>query len=270
MLNRFLAAVVIVLAFAAAPVLAEQKATDGIRDDRIKTFEYFADDVYWIDAYTGYTVTISFDESERVIEVQSGDTLSWEINQLQFEERLSLKAKEVVDQPTNVTIHTTRRMYSFVVKSHKGGDPKGVGFRYSFKYPEPPQKTVTARSIFEVYRRAADGVNLEYSAAGSKLLRPVQVFDDGVKTYVRLPPRSVRPAVFAMEADGFERTINSGDYLDDGTIVVNGVYSRLVLRNGPYVTCLFNRPLYDATVKDIAPKKPRPRSYSASDVRDGR
>ncbi|WP_282611321.1 TrbG/VirB9 family P-type conjugative transfer protein [Pelagibius sp. Alg239-R121] len=268
---RSFAAAAMFLSALAGPVLAEQQPQGGVHDQRIMTFEYFEDDVYPIETYTGYALTLIFEETESVIYWIGGDLETWEVAPLSYPNHLSVKVKRDIDQPTNLNVRTSRRHYTFVLTSHTGTTPEGVGFRYSFRYPEPEiAETVKPRSIFEVHRNATGTVNLDYAAVGSNLLRPVQVFDDGVKTYIRLPPRSVRPSIFAMEIDGYERTINSGDYLDDGTIVVNGVYSRLVLRDGPYVTCLFNRPLY-AYALENAPETPAQRDTNIqNDPRDGK
>lgn len=87
-------------------------------------------------------------------------------------------------------------------------------------------------------------------------------FDDGQKTTLRLKQQSARPSVFAMGADGRERLVNSTDLADDN-IVVTGVYLRLILRDGPYVVCVFNIPLYRID-QNRDPNKPRRVSSSTS------
>lgn len=49
---------------------------------------------------------------------------------------------------------------------------------------------------------AANGYDFAYSASGDPPLTPIQVFDDGKKTWIQLPRRSAQPAVFAVTPAG--------------------------------------------------------------------
>ena len=142
-------------------------------------------------------------------------------------------------QPTTLTIHTNRRIYTFLISAGSGAGTTNVGFRYSFTYPENAPRQTT-RTIYDVYH-AARFTNVSYSAAGSDALRPDVAFDDGRKTYLRLR-QNIRPSVFVVNPDGSERLVNTSD-LQDGTIVIRGVFSRVVLRDGSRVLCIFNTTL---------------------------
>lgn len=233
---------------------AEQYAVGSKRDHRIRTFTYYPDDVYVIKTATGYAVNIVFDAGERIENVTAGDDVSWRFAKLDREDRMTVQALSVPGQPTSMTVHTNRRIYSFLIAAKKGSSPRNVGLRYSFNYKKSEAKTKTARktkNIFHVFNNSKI-VNAAYSATGSRNLRPDQTFDDFKKTYIRL--RSpVRPAVFAVGSDGRERLVNTSD-LEDGTIVVHGVYAKLVLRNGPDFICIFNTTLFEKK----QPKTPKP------------
>lgn len=230
-----------VFALALAPALAsaEQGARGSSTDSRIRTYAYHADDVYRLVGATGYGATVVLDRSEVIENVTIGDQQSWEVEVLDRRDRFLAKPKRVSPQPTTLTIHTNRRIYTFLISAGSGAGTTNVGFRYSFTYPENAPRQTT-RTIYDVYH-AARFTNVSYSAAGSDALRPDVAFDDGRKTYLRLR-QNIRPSVFVVNPDGSERLVNTSD-LQDGTIVIRGVFSRVVLRDGSRVLCIFNTTL---------------------------
>ena len=251
---RYVLTTVMLLSAATSGVSAEQLGRGTQTDGRIRTLTYHPDEVYKINAHTGYAATIQLEAGEVMVDEVRGDPKTWDFIPLTAGNGFVIKAKIATPQASNLILQTNRRTYVFLLKAHKGGEPGKVGFLYRFAYPDrkkgyKPRQAQTVQAAFNTAGRPA---NLQYSASGDKLLRPEVAFDDGRKTYLRLNNRSVRPSVFAMGADGRERLVNSTD-LPDGTIVVTGVYPRLVLRDGPYVTCVFNIPLYD-TDRNRTPK----------------
>lgn len=247
------------------PLAAEQSGKGTRTDGRVRDFTYHPDQVYRIEAFTGYAVSVQFGRGERILDTEFGDTGSWLFGVDTQQDAITFKPKLVPPQPTNLRVRTDRRTYNFVIFGRKGGNPRSVGLQYRFIYPEDRGRSTprAETSIFRAFSGARNR-NLGYSAAGDDFLRPEQAFDDGRKTYIRLTHGAVRPAVFAMEADGRERLVNTAD-LQDGTIVVSGVHPRLVLRDGPYVLCLFNDRLDRLT--DSRRKSSRPRSNTSNEDR---
>lgn len=221
-----------------SPISAEEQASGTSTDSRIRVYDYHNDQVYRLDGYTGYDTTIVLDPSEVIIHATSGDSDSWKFTLHPRGNSFSLYPKVNQAQPSSMTVHTNRRMYTFLLVSHRGTSPSNVGFRYSFNYPDTRRNNNRSpQNIFDVFHKATYA-NIQYSASGSEQLRPAQAFDDGRKTYIRLN-QQIRPAVFTVGPDGRERLVNTTD-LPDGTIVVTGVHAQLVLRGGAYVACLFN------------------------------
>ena len=238
-LRHFIAAALLL-----APALssAEQAARGTATDDRIRTYAYHADDVYRLIGATGYGATVVLDSSEVIENVTIGDERSWKVDVLDRRDRFLVKPNLVSPQPTTLTIHTNRRIYTFLISAGSGAGTTDVGFRYSFTYPQNAPRQTT-QTIYDVYH-AARFANVSYSATGDDGLRPDVAFDDGRKTYFRLS-QNIRPSVFAVNPDGSERLVNTSD-LPDGTIVVRGVFSRLVLRDGSRVLCIFNTTLAES------------------------
>lgn len=230
---------VMVLALAPALAFAEQTARSTSTDSRVRTYTYHKDEVFRLIGATGYGATVVLDRSEVIENVTIGDEQSWHVEVLDRRDRFLAKPKRVSPQPTTLTIHTNRRIYTFLISAGSGASTTNVGFRYGFTYPENAPRQTT-QTIYDVYH-AARFTNVSYSASGHDALRPDIAFDDGRKTYFRLS-RNVRPSVFVVNDDGSERLVNTSD-LTDGTVVVRGVYSKLVLRDGSRVLCIFNTTL---------------------------
>ena len=224
------------LALCPAFVVAEQSARGTSTDSRVRNFTYHQDEVYRLIGATGYGATVVLENSEVIENVTSGDEQSWSVDVLDRHDRFIVKPKRVSPQPTTLTVHTSRRIYTFLISAGAGSRTTNVGFRYGFTYPENRRRQ-TSQTIYDVYH-ASRFVNVSYSAAGSDGLRPDVAFDDGRKTYLRLR-QNIRPSVFVVNDDGSERLVNTSD-LPDGTIVVRGVFARMVLRDGSRVLGIFN------------------------------
>lgn len=257
---RFIYTAAVMLALGAASVSAEQKGRGTQTDARIRTLVYHPDEVYKIDAHTGYAATIQLEDSEVMVDEVRGDPKTWDFIPNTARDGFVIKAKFATPQASNLILETNLRTYVFLLQAHKGGAPGNVGFLYRFNYPERKTgfKPRQAGTIQAAFNTTGGPANLHYSASGDKLLRPEVAFDDGRKTYLKLKPQSVRPSVFSMGTDGRERLVNTTD-LADGTIVVTGVYPRLVLRDGPYVVCVFNIRLFELD-QNREPGSPKKRS----------
>lgn len=260
---RLICTAAVMLALGATSVSAEQKGRGTSTDSRVRTLVYHPDEVYKINVARGYALSIHLEEGEQMVDEVRGDPKTWDFIPLTAGNGFVLKAKHATTQASNLILQTNLRSYVFLLEADEAGPPDNVGFLYRFSYPDRKRgyKPRQAGNIQTAFNTTGQPTNLQYSASGDRLLRPEVAFDDGRKTYLRLKQQSVRPAVFAMGADGRERLVNSTD-LADGTIVVTGVYPRLVLRDWPYVVCVFNIPLYDID-RNRAPNKPR-RSHSST------
>jgi len=269
MTARFFFAALLALVFDTTLAMAEQIGQGTRTDARIRTFTYHPDEVYKIDAFTGYAATIQLEDGEVMIDEVRGDPTTWDFIPNTARDGFVIKAKYATAQASNLILETNQRTYVFLLHAHKGGAPDTVGFLYRFRYPDqkPGARPAQAPTIQAAYNRSGRPQNLLYSASGDMLLRPQIAFDDGRKTYLRLTQHSVRPSVFAMDARGRERLVNTTD-LADGTIVVTGVYPRLVLRDGPYVVCLFNTRLYEID-QNRDPDRP-PSQFSSNYRREDR
>ncbi|WMS45227.1 TrbG/VirB9 family P-type conjugative transfer protein (plasmid) [Acuticoccus sp. MNP-M23] len=204
---------------------AEVKPRPFPEDPRIRHYSYSEHQVYRLDVYMKFITAVQFAPGENVESVQVGDSASWQIVRLARGDVLSVKPL-IENAFTNMTVYTDRRVYTFELRAKRGrvGDPN-LSYRISFRYPAEEAEQQRVRQA-----RAALPKDLNYFAAGSPGLMPMQVYDDGQKTYFRFPANAPRPAVFAADANGRESIVNTSQTSDG--FIVGRVSARWTLRLG--------------------------------------
>ena len=87
--------------------------------------------------------------------------------------------------------------------------------------------------------------NFNYQYTGEKSIAPSKVCDNGQFTYFQFSNKNSEiPAIFNVDADGFESLVNyrvSADY-----VIVERVGAQFTLRNGSEIVCVYNINLYSS------------------------
>jgi P-type conjugative transfer protein VirB9 len=250
---------------------AEVVPKKGAADTRVRTVIYNAADVVGVDATYGVSTMIALGESEKIETVAVGDSLSWKIEPNKRGNIIFLKPVEP-KTTTNMNIVSDKRVYTFVLRAR----PESLGdqtYLIKFRYPD---EDADARLLAEAQRLVSqpnrDGfksedANMNYGFRGDNQLKPVNAFDDGVKTWFRF--KGDIPAIFVVEDGTREILANyrrEGDY-----IVVDKIAKQWMLRRANYATCLFNlnrRAAPDMTRPTvIADKQPARRGDSHARLR---
>lgn len=219
-------------------------------DARMQYVAYNPDDVVNIRTKIGEASLIQLQEGETVSGGDSGlgmgDAGAWK---MQVRGR-NLYFKPAAPQPdTNLLITTNKnRTYAFRLKTAKKNEAPTYVLR--FRYPGDERAARAAENAKQ--RRAAeilaaqldkDGIggayNRDYWGRGDKALAPASAHDNGRFTYLRYPNARALPAVFRVNADGSEATVNS--HVDGDTLIIHETARRFVLRLGKSVLGLENR-----------------------------
>jgi P-type conjugative transfer protein TrbG len=142
---------------------------------------------------------------------------------------------------TNLVLSTDRRVYDLTLTAMpcagKAGDAGEAYARHvSFYYPDPlvgrRDKSLSLSGI-GARGEGAEALNFAYHWTSGRRVRwsPAQVYDDGVHTYIKLPPEAVHaemPALFVVDQDGrlgiLNYAITGGD-----TFIADRVLERAVL-----------------------------------------
>lgn len=237
--SAFWCAMAISLAFASG-AQALQSPHAIATDSRIRTVRYSPNEVYQFIGHYGYQSAIELEANEKIQTVSIGDSVAWLVNP--SGNRLFLKP---IDQNalTNMTVITDKRSYLFELHAAETKDirDKNMVFSYRFIYP---QSDVSALDFSESegmpdFEKEPEKYNFNYSIRGSSVIEPVRIFDDGEFTYFEFRDKNAEiPAFFRVNAVGGDELINfrkRGNY-----IVVERVSSRLTLRRGADILCVYN------------------------------
>lgn len=203
---------------------------------------------------------IVLEAGETVHEVMVGDSEHWQLEQLSLGDggatpalgvRPIVEFGDACDKTTNVAITTDRRFYSIVLEvppcapaAERDENPqRPYHSQLAFYYPDDILQRWTKRARMRRQRgklvqpatRLAANVgelNWSYRIRGGKKFpwRPQAVFDDGIRTYIRLPPEARElPVVFEVSG-GEDAVVNHARSASDRSLlVVSRVSQHLVL-----------------------------------------
>ncbi|MGH7058346.1 MAG: TrbG/VirB9 family P-type conjugative transfer protein [Acetobacteraceae bacterium] len=238
--------IVVVMLGIAQPIRAEVVPAPGAVDPRVRTVRFEADQVYELHGAIGVATDIALQPGERLLGFAGGDLGGVTVSVEGSHVFVKPKAARV---QTNLTLLTNRRVYRFDYAVHRfqtasDADADGVIYALTFSYPAPVAKaTQAARAVpakgTAARRQPARPINRRYVYAGSRGLKPLRAWDDGVETHLIFGPRQAIPAIFVRYADG-------GEGLVDFTVVAEGVIVRrvaahLILRRGRLTGCVWNQ-----------------------------
>ena len=188
-------------------------------DPRIETLEWHSGAELPLRTTAGGNLTMIFGPGEAIQSVVVGDPGAIEVS--------------VAPQADSLTVHTLRAPLdaSISVRTQLR--------EYRFKLAVGPANNVAyaVRFAFEGAALAEpepilppSSATRAYALKGEASLRPRRVSDDGAKTYIEWQDDQGLPAVFALNAQGEEETVDS--YMRQGVMVIDRTYPKLVFRIG--------------------------------------
>lgn len=218
-------------------------------DHRVRTIMYLPDRVYKFTGHYRYQSSIEFEAGETIQTISMGDSTAWMLNP--SGNRLFLKPLEQ-DATTNMTLITNRRLYLFELHAKETDNIKddNMVFILRFLYPSSNNSATVSNYLDNVPEPEPDNdtYNFNYTISGSDRIAPLRIFDDGEFTYFQFRDKNADlPAFYWVDEGGNEALINyrtRGDY-----IVVERVSSRMTLRHGPAIVCVFNEAMLPRTKK---------------------
>ena len=225
-------------------------------DSRIKTLLYSPNDIFRLKFAVGYQSIMEMEQDEDIELIAFGDPIPWSIKVLG--RRLFIKALDP-GVTTNMTIVTTKRTY--LTEIHSGDYSNSeiddqLAYVIKFFYPEIDpdltrpfhvRKPSISSPLSPAVKLSADNldqaINYMYTFAGaSELILPVQVFDDGKKTYMRFNNQNeVVPGIYAVSPEGRERRLKV--HLENEYVVVDTIEYQFSLRWDRELVCIFNESL---------------------------
>ena len=173
---------------------AAYKPSDAKFINAITVYDYMPGILYQLYCSPAHITDIMLQPGEALTtDPGAGDTVRWMVGSTQSGEG-ALKRVHVLIKPveaglhTNIVITTTRHVYHLEAQSYK----KTYMAAVSWNYPHEDFK-VMSRRIAEQNEKAKSVIggvdiarlNFSYRLKGKAKWRPVRVFDDGKKTYIK-------------------------------------------------------------------------------------
>jgi type IV secretion system protein VirB9 len=225
---------------------AEVGTVPSASDPRIQTVRYAPDNIIRISAAEGVVTTIELSKKEEIKDFAMGDRDAWHaaINGNLF----VLKPKDV-KADTNLTLFTNRRSYLFKLRT-TSRTARNVAYWVRLQYPEQdettPEALALAKQEAEKKQMKADlkasamegNLNYDYWIVGPQELQPLAMHDNGRQTYMLFSAANPLPAAFIIEPDGTESLVDY--HVEDDTMVLHRVVSKVILRRGKLVAGISN------------------------------
>ncbi|MFC5577771.1 TrbG/VirB9 family P-type conjugative transfer protein [Lysobacter niabensis] len=220
----------------------------------IQEYEYEPNRIYQVRTGLGIATQIELSPNEQVIDYSTGFSNGWDLSRR--DNVFYLKPKNI-DVDTNMMVRTATHSYIFELKvvatdwrALEQAKNAGVQYKVKFVYPsdaefaagnakDAPQPELSTK----LDRNRQYNFDYQYATkTRQSWLIPVNVYDDGRFTYVRMSdnkniPTGSFPAVFAREREGGEDFVVNTT-VEDNTIIVHGTYPYLIVRHGSNVVGL--------------------------------
>jgi type IV secretion system protein VirB9 len=239
---NFPRALLVVAALVSGDAFAVSESLPMKVDHRVHIVMYQPDQVYRFTGHYRYQSAIEFAPGEEIKTISMGDSTAWMLNP--SANRLFLKPLEQ-DATTNMTVITSEHTYLFELHARETDDiqDKDMVFVMRFNYPDSDSSQTVSKYLENVPVPGIDDdvhkYNFSYTISGSEEVAPIRIFDDGEFTYFQFRDKNAEvPAFYTVDRQGNEAIINyrtRGDY-----IVVERVSSRMTLRHGIDIVCIFN------------------------------
>ena len=243
-------------------------------DKRIVYTNFNKDDVFQISAKNGYTTVIQFAEDERILDMASGFSSGWDIQDRRnfvfikpksYESNFAIDElgetvnKKMIIDPnpndwkTNLIVLTNKREYVFNLDLNTD---KNSYFKFTFKYPQEElnkkqqqeklkKEIIQKDEIREELNKTAIPRNWDYYMNQNKYsenISPTFAYDDGQFTYLGFNNTKDIPSVFLYEND--KESILNTHIKKDGNydvLVIQKTAKQFVLRSGDRIVGIWNK-----------------------------
>lgn len=213
----------------------------------VMVYTYEPGEVYKVDASPGFVTTIELQPGEHLISMAAGDTMRWILGNTLMgsgpDKRVVILLKPISPNlQTNIVITTNKRVYFLDASSYPGHSyQSGI----SWSYPNDEFRALQREAVQKTHHQNANiGMNMNLADLNFDYRInmvngphprwfPTQVFDDGVKTFIRFPDdlgTTDAPPLFILERGNRVSLVNyqvKGDYY-----IVDRLFSVAELRYG--------------------------------------
>lgn len=173
------------------------------QENSTKVFVFRPGNIYKIYCRIGYLTDIELQKGEKLSFVGGGDTAAWMLESSTVDNTPHLYIKPIADSTTNIIINTDKHVYQLLVCASDWYNPM---IKWSYGIEEQIQSQRKAaedeRTVTDtLHVSSAENLNFDYRIVGKQRWKPIMVFDDGKKTYIKFKEMSrTLPMLFIKEA----------------------------------------------------------------------
>ncbi|GAB6194291.1 P-type conjugative transfer protein TrbG [Desulfocastanea catecholica] len=185
---------------------------------------------------------VELEPGETINEIVVGDSARWMVESGTAGNTTHLFIKPVDSGlETSAVITTDRRVYHLRLLSRRSGHTPYVGFTYSdairrttLQKNELAKKEKEWQSTKDEAGRDVDlsKLNFNYEVNGKAAWKPERVFDDGLKTYIRLPDATRSGEMPALLVRKGDKDVLVNYRINDTTMMVDGLFKTIALVAG--------------------------------------
>ncbi len=218
---------ILTIALLAVPVAAQTVPISGEGDPRLQSVGYDPAQIIRLSVAPGLQTMVELAPGEAIQTVSVGDSAAWQVSvgkrgDIFFVKNVSAGAL------TNMSVVTAARVYNFeLMPGNNYGDVSAYHVKLTYPSKEAKPETVSVRPAYE------------YRLSGSKLIRPISVYQDGMRTIIEWPEDSALPGIFALE-NGSESLVNGE--MQDGRFIIAATPPKLIFRLDREVAYATRRP----------------------------
>lgn len=170
---------------------------ENIRSEGFKTFAYDAHSRPLAECAPFHLCVVQLEQGETINNIELGDSARWLIGRSligtaqQGSWQVAFKPKSY-DLATDAVITTNKRTYNIGLVSHLGASTHVMNFYYPEETLSESSDVVSSTPSTESPVNIAQ-LNFDYKIQGAHVVwRPTQVFDDGDKTFIKMPEMADR------------------------------------------------------------------------------
>jgi type IV secretion system protein VirB9 len=203
----------------AAPAIAQVPPSGPGEDSRVQLLDYASGGIFHVQTAPDTIQTVLLAPGEQIRSVIVSDPSTYAITVAGSGDAFSLKPNGA-NALTMVNVRTDQRSYDLeLAASGTGPVASIIRFTYGDRPKPPPMPTNTPIQKVE---------GVSWKLSGSRELRPADVSDDGVKTYIAWRSDQEMPAVFSVGPGLSERIVDG--YVRNGLFTIDRVHNELVFR----------------------------------------
>lgn len=218
-----------------APAKNVNYTQDAINSQGTSTmvFQYSPNQLYKVYCRVGYLTDIALKDGETITFVGGGDTAAWMLDTATVGSTPHLYIKPISkDVNTNIVVNTTEHTYQLILNSSDWYNPMirwNYGIENSLNAKKQKKKDEKI-IIGETNAYSVDKLNFNYTVSGNQDWKPVMVFDDGQKTYIKFKKlKSTMPVLFIREKN--KKSVSMVNYkVKDDCYIVDKLFDEAQLR----------------------------------------